>query len=254
MEKRTGQRKLGKLMAAAAAVVGLVGFGANQSDASLIIDVRAVGYNSGALPGGSTAKNVFGTAGGVVNLKIFAMIDDGTIGTANDNVQSIQGSLLSSTGGLLGNLQNGALTSPFNGSSSGVGSSNDYDGDTDLDLGGAQTTNIIPTGPQWQFRANSQTPVGGDGEIEIGSADFLIGADGVSTLLNFSRKASAGNANLPTAALWQENGTNKNPGTSLFGSGTPVQINAEGGVVPEPASLAVLGIAGLGLLARRRNA
>jgi hypothetical protein len=52
------------------------------------------------------------------------------------------------------------------------------------------------------------------------------------------------------SALWFEDGiaTGKTPGTGAYLLGSPTLIQ-----VPEPATLGLLGIAGLGLLARRRN-
>jgi len=176
---------------------------------------------------------------------------------------------------------------PFGGAGSNSGATSDFDGDGDLDIG---STGTDPT-PMWSGRSSGQTytlvskknpgpvtalgwwtanttgggtafaPDGGGPNsgkpqtalIDATTSEQLLaefawvvtGSSGVAAL-NFVPRP----ANDAGAATWFEDGspTAKNPGTGSFTAGTPVNV-----AVPEPTALGLLGIAGLGLLARRRN-
>jgi hypothetical protein len=239
---------MGKLVAAAA--VGLAGFGiAQQADASLIVDIRATTLNG--LPVGADNKHVNANVGDVVGVQIVARVG-GTNGQNDEAFQSITGSIFSN-GGLLGNLGQNVNVSPFNGSGSQNGSQQDFDSDGDLDIGtipnGARpATNSLYFGP----RSAASTP---DGTVvDSNTEDFLLanmtftvtGGSG-QTLLDFVRRTfPAGTADAATLSSNVDGGLQT--GTSPY-STSPLQV----GVVPEPTSAALAGLASLGLLARRRN-
>jgi len=86
MDKRFSQRKSGKVLAAAAASVGLAGL-ATQAHAGLVIDVRAIGASNNA--GGSvSAKSVQANIGATVTMGVYARIS-GT--NASQNVGDLDG-------------------------------------------------------------------------------------------------------------------------------------------------------------------
>jgi hypothetical protein len=159
---------------------------------------------------------------------------------------------------------------PFNGLGSSNGVFADFDYDGDLDLG-----SIFDSTNMWCARSvaptfAAQSSLNGKGFSEQGAfvpqaQDTLINATtselrigtirfiptqgtimGAAAQIQFLFSQSA-------AALWFEDGaiTAKNPSNSTLTLGAPVYI--ENDIVPEPTAGSLLGIASLGLLARREN-
>jgi len=235
---------MGKLAAAAVGAVGLAGFAADQADAALIVDVRATGGSAGVIV---TPKNVTLTApGDTVILSVFARIN-GTNGTNDESLSSNHGSLSSGVGTLLGNLA-GGRSAPFTGSSSQNGSVQDIDGDGDLDIG---STGSSVTG---KFVARSDAPTvlpptdANSGEVQIGQFTFTYTGGAGETFANFITRKNQTGGNLFSAATWFQDGISSAPTTDVYDIGAPVHL-----VIPEPTSAALMGLASLGLLARRRN-
>jgi len=292
MDKRILQRKSGKLIAAAAAAsAGLMGWGTTQkADASLVIDLRASAASNGGVI--SADKKTVSVAVGsttTVTMAVIARIsgtnatqrtgdfaNDSSTTTANDETLQIITGSFASNGLLKGsfNTAAGALTynsrtNPFNAAGSANGSAADFDSDGDLDIGNAGTD---PTG---MFSGRSAAPTfaftppsgfsQGEGstsganvndkvidattsELQIGVLRFITdGLGGPITSLNFIPRPATD----PGSALWFEDGasTGKTPGTGAFLAGAPLTVQS----IPEPATLGLLGIAGLGLLARRKK-
>jgi hypothetical protein len=236
------KRALGKLMLAAAA--GLAGM-AEQAHADLRIDVRAIAASAGTISG--AGKSVALTSlNDTITLGIFGQIS-GTNGVNDELLQVASGSITSGAVGLKGDL-GGGVVAPFNGTASQNGTPADFDSDGDLDIGSTGTTS---TG---KFLARSNSQEGGTSnvdaqreEVQIGQFTFIYTGGSASAFINFVPRTGTS-----AGALWWEDGevpTSHNPTNGVFTAGTPVQVS----VVPEPGTLTVAALAGLALLARRRN-
>jgi len=197
----------------------------------------------------------------------------------DDTIQSIVGAFTSGTGPLKGNMGSAVAgpnnvypttANPFNAAGATNGAFADFDSDGDLDLGalGTDPTNM------WAARAaaptlGAHTDVNAKGyssapfasfnnntndslidattsEVRVGTLRFIATGGGGSTDLQFVVRQNG-----DAAGLWFEDGvtTGKNPTNSPFSTGTPVNV----ATVPEPATVGLLGLASLGLLARRRK-
>ena len=289
MDKRFSQRKSGKILAAAAASVGLAGFATQKANASLLIDVRAIGISGGGSL--NTGKSVTAVTGTTVTMGVYARIagtnavqnigdldgnGDANDTTNDDSLNIVTGSF-SSSGPLLGNLSANAAgqgvsyntrVPPFNGSGSVNGIGSDFDTDGDLDIGaiGTDPTNMfVARAPATTFAAlqngNAKTYLSGGvftansdetiidpttSELRIGTLRFVVTGAGGTANVNFVPRPTTDAG----SALWFEDGvaTGKTPGAGSYLLGAPVNV-----AIPEPATLGLLGIASLGLLARRRD-
>jgi hypothetical protein len=237
------KRALGKLMLAAAA--GLAGV-AEQAHADLRIDVRAIAASAGTISGGGKSVALV-SLGDTITLGIFGQTS-GTNGANDELLQVASGSITSGVVGLKGNLS-GGVVAPFNGGSSQNGSVADIDSDGDLDIGSTGTT---ATG---KFLARSNAQEGGTAvdaqreEVQIGQFVFTYTGGSASAFINFVPRTGTS-----AGAIWFEDGeeslpASHNPTNGAFTASTPVQVS----VVPEPGTLTVAALAGLALLARRRN-
>lgn len=274
-------KRLSTMLLSGAALTGL---GVSVVNAGLLIDVRAVTRNGSTnLGAGNTAKSLPSiNVGDTIGFRVFADVT-GTDATKFQALQSLSGSFLSSGGLTRGNLLLSAAgqIQPFNGTGSSVGTATDLDGDGDNDIG---SNNPGDPAGFWAIRAplltgphstdaagnsvfNPSFPPtsipGGTEYTVINNLRFVVTTASSATGVNFRNRAST------TGGLWTENAdevsTDNGDGTTAVGytggqtftdtsnvaSGAPVLIG--GGVVPEPATLGLAGLAGLGMLARRRK-
>jgi MYXO-CTERM domain-containing protein len=252
---------------AAAVAVGVAGIGAAQhADASLIIDLRATAVNGLAIP---ASKDVTVEAGNTVTMSIFAQVS-GTNAANDDTVQSVAGNIVS-TGGLLGNLSaaptnTGSGLFNFRGNGAQNGATQDLDADGDLDVGTPMNNQNVTQ----FFNARSNGPVtpgtvlsASQAEVLIGRVTFTVGAgaDG-ETFVNFVNRVENNGTPATEGAVWFQDGGFDGDGNvqsvnpfnptvagAVFDRGSAVRLS----VIPEPTGLALAGVAGLGLLARRRK-
>jgi hypothetical protein len=92
--------------------------------------------------------------------------------------------------------------------------------------------------------ANDQILNAQSQQLQIGTIRFVVTGAGAASDINFVKRIGG-----DPGLLWFEDGVQTGfLGQTGFSIGAPVNV-----VVPEPASLGLLGVAGLGLLARRRD-
>lgn len=224
--------------------------GTSSAEAALTIDLRVPGQT------GSAAKQVQATdALQLIRLEVLGTVTGGTNGVADEGLQSVFGSFVSTLangGSAIGNFSNFQAAAPFNATVQ-AGKQQDLNGQPGLDLGSFNDATTVP-GDYVQARASAiqigTTP--DTASFLLGTVDFTVQSlpGSGSTLLQFVPRTNATGGNLNTAALFREDGVNKNPTNSTFAAGQPITVTA----VPEPASLGVLGLAAVALLGRRRAA
>jgi len=261
------EKMRGKRMAliAAASTIGLLGFASTPADAALTIDMRIMG--------GADAKTMNNVkTGDTITLSVVAQIS-GADATANEGIQSILGSFVStpSGGSGVGNFGTGqtgswAPSATFNnGGSFQAGKLQDLNGLPGLDLGSiaassdaAATDYVQARSPSLTVAPNAGT-AGAPAELTLGTVQFLVtGGQGGNISLNWFPLVSGGGLTVPAgggydanAAIWRQDGANVRPTTAVLSSGAPVVLNMI--PIPEPASAGLLGLGAMGLLIRRRR-
>jgi hypothetical protein len=201
----------------------------NRQLMSLTVDVRVAG---GAKSAAVTS------VGQVVNLEAWAVVTGSNGSAADDGVQDVMGSFVSSN--VSGGAANGTLRAtnpaPFNGSGAGGGVQRDLDGDGDLDIG---STNAADGTSYFFARANSMvlsggTSSGGTHSYKIADLTFTVTSlNGGQTNINFVPKPNAGTPLSSATAVWQEDGSRKSTFNTTnsaagFFAGSPVVLSKSG--------------------------
>lgn len=207
--------------------------GATASQASLIVDLRPV----------SGPRTISVAQNQVVPLQIWAVVS-GANTTDDETFTNAFVKLSSSTGGLLGNFSVATVDAAFQGTGFTPGVPSDQDGDLDLDLG-------LTTNASYMF-ARSPTALNGNRtgadseEFLLGTINFTVtGASGSTTLIPV--KPATG---ISAPALFVNDATNSTAAGYLSSGHLGVTLE----IVPEPATIGLLAMSSLAMLARRRRA
>jgi hypothetical protein len=189
--------------------------------------------------------------GDTFSLNIVATIDSSATGTG---LQSAQGRIRTS-GLAIANVTSALTSAPFNGANHqdtdgpAFATLVDLDADTDIDVG---SNNNGSSAGFFAFRSDAITL---GNSFTVGTVTFSVPLNAVpgSTGTAVWERRVAGTTG-SGSAVWRE-------GTSVFSGSTTaaeLYLNGDGvtyeiAAVPEPTSLALAGMTGLGLLARRRR-
>lgn len=253
----------------------------NSANAGLVIDLRIVGIN-GAPAGNDKAAVVH--LNDVVSINIFSVTRGANATSSNDGFQSLQGSLKAVAGQAGGAFLGGVFmptgidgdgeptgligTSPFgdNGAVNGkLQDLNPKDGNPDL---GGEPSDGTGIGDFLAIRAAAMQKTGGTllpataagndngRQYLIGTFDYKVGqptTSGGETDINYYPRTLTNGNRAQSAALWLEDAADgaKDASSGNLSAGAPIRLTTE--AIPEPASLAMLGLIGGGLLARRRQ-
>jgi hypothetical protein len=179
------------------------------------------------LPGGGTTATV-STVGQVINLDIWMTVTGDDANGANEGLQSVNASLLSSniSGGAAAGTLVATLASPFDGSTSQNGTQKDLDSDGDLDIGSNDNTSADNF---FIARANSMITsgivTGGSKAFKVGTATFTVTSLLTGVQTNLTARTRASNA----AFVYQEDGVARAPvNGGILNAGTGVTLKRAG--------------------------
>ncbi len=229
-------------------LAGMVGLAVSSAQGAVLItfDVRAMGG----------AKEVIAGPGEVVQLELWAIVANLNVTMADDGFKASQGSLVS-TGTLLGTIRGDEPgttatktnnVSPFAESGAQSGFQYDLDMDGDLDVGSYDTGG--PTILPWFIATSAPAETLGHAEILIGRFTFTVeGGLGETDIQYVPRNRTSGTNTQKQLHIFQSDGTEY----KLVGSSTQIGTGEPLVIMPEPATIALLGLGGLVALLRRKR-
>jgi len=207
---------------------------------TLTIDVT-----EGGAPGmGGTSSTQVASVGQVVSLEVWAVITDPKNLPSEDGLNDAVGSFLSTAVGtnpVAGNLA-AAVVSPFDANGSQDGTSQDLNGDGNLDVGSNDDANaegFFFARSSGEETASGGVIVGNALELQIGTLTYTVTSlnFGTETDINFRPRGSESGG---YAAVWVEDGPPPNGGlnntTGTFTAGAPFVVT-DPAVTPAPTAV-----------------
>jgi len=260
------------LGAALVATLGLVG----TANANLIFDVRAVSATGTTIVNNTKSVTV-GGANDVITFDVYVVIttpgatpgylnSQGVLAVTNAVGTGITKGVMSPNGAVMSAGGTGVGIAPFNGTAAQLGKLQDVFGNGNTDIGALGYTPLGVSGTTrnsvdfLDMNSDAMVTTGwttqGDGSVsqKLGSFKYAISTPGlVATTINFIPRGSSLGVPTVTSATWNDStGTGVTPSpTDNFSGGADVVLG--GGNIPEPASLGVLALGGVALMARRRR-
>ncbi len=198
---------------------------------SLTIDVTGAGG-----PGGNNTAQV-SFPGQVLNLQVWAVITDPQNLPSESGVQDVDGSFLATNvgpGPVAGNLTAAAVISPFDANGSQNGTSQDLNGDGNLDIGSNDNStvdNFFFARSGGMQTASPSNVVGNTAQFQIGTLTYTVTSlnFGGEEDINFRPRQIVNSIN---AAVWREDDQAENDAIGDFTGGTPFVITSPGANPP----------------------
>lgn len=267
----SGRKRFSGLLTAAvsASVAGLIGIALVPTASASVITLEAVpvsATNADNSPTTVSGQNVTLDGPGTVNYNLVAVIHGGTAAQNTDGLLQLSGSLLSESGGSLGTLTY-ANTAAFsqtgqNGTPTGTPPGTDIGPDRPGVANSLRSETFFPSSTTLNYVTGTSTDPG-DAPFIVGSGTFVVSATSGSTTLQPLFHWDTSNSFGHTISF-EVGGVAYSLNGNGNGTAGPNSVNdptlldtlpANVSIVPtpEPGSVALLGLGGLGLLMRRRR-